>query len=84
MTAKEAYKKLVAKWPDLDAISCREYESVFAFCVIPRGATNVKDADKRFDCLCSVDKITGVVKTFKPFDIPAKEFRMGKDVKVFK
>lgn len=84
MTAKEAYKKLVSKWPDLDAISCREYDSLFVFCVVPRGATNVKNAEKRFDCLCSVNKKTSVVKTFKPFAIPVREFRTGKDIKTFK
>ena len=84
MSAKEAYKKLIAKWPDLDAISCRECETVFIFCIVPEGATNINMAKKRMDGLCSVDKKTGKVQTFKPFNIPLKEFRSGKDVKNFK
>lgn len=84
MTATEAYKKLVAKWPDLDAVSCRECSTLYIFCVIPKGANNIEMAKKRMDGLCSVNKVTGDVQTFKPFNIPVSDFRNGKEIKKFK
>lgn len=83
MTAKEAYKILVEKRPELDAISCYEYETLFAFNMAPKGY-DPKKANELIDCASSVNKETGLVRDFKPFHISPAEYLSGKQIKDFK
>lgn len=74
MLAKEAYSILTKKYPGVKVVDCYEYDSVFSFLITPgksRSQARVLDAS-----LC-VDKKSGVVRTFKPFDIPIDEYRRG-------
>lgn len=84
MTAREAYHKLITKWPDLDAVTCYEYKSIFVFNVVPKNYKNKSKDEVIFDSLCSVNKHTGDVRTFKPFNIPVKEYVNGKEIENFK
>lgn len=83
MTAKEAYKILSEKRPELAAVSCFEYDSRFAFSMMPDGA-DPDIVDKLIDCLLSVHKKTGEVRDFKPFHISVEEYRAGKRIVDFK
>lgn len=75
MTAKEAYKLLQPRLTNKKVVKCTEYDSVFVFQVAPEGFT--KDPNKLADCNRSVNKTTGQVKVFQPFDIPLAEYRRG-------
>lgn len=83
MTAKEAYRILVVKYPELDVISCYEYESIFAFITAPKGCDPQK-VKKLIGNTCSVNKETKVVRDFKPFHISLAEYNAGKQVLDFK
>lgn len=61
LTAKDAYKTLIAKRPDMYSESCMEYEKFYVFSLIPKGMTKV------YDGLYSVDKKNGTIKAFQPF-----------------
>lgn len=84
MNAKEAYKKLKRKWPEFSAISCTEYSTLFVFSVVPVGQESNKNYKNRLNNLCSVDKVTGEVKTFQPFFISRNDYLNGKNVSNFK
>ena len=82
MTAKEAHVKLIEKYPELRAISCYEYDSLFAFQTVPK---NYK-GDTRiplFNGAMAVVKATGKVRDIKPFNIPLAEYKNGKEVTDF-
>ena len=69
MTGKEAYTIIINKFKGRVVKSCYEYKSVYVF--------DLSRKEGELDALWSVDKETGVVKNFKPFDIPVEEYRTG-------
>lgn len=77
MTAIEAYKIFKGIHPDKDAHTCMEYDSCYVFML--EGSNR-----KSLDCLLSVNKVSGLVRDFKPFHIPLEEYKNGKDVAKFK
>lgn len=77
MTAREAYQILKSKFPSMEITSCNEYDTVFVFQLAP---ATVKNPSRLLTGLTSVDKKTGEVKTFKPYDIPFEEYENGKEV----
>ena len=83
MTVKEAHKIITTKLPDMDVVSCYEYETLFVFNVVPSGYAT-KKANKILDCSWSVNKETGLIRDFKPFHISVKEYRAGKQIMDFK
>lgn len=80
MTAKEAYEIFKAKRSDLVVLSCYEYDSRFVFqAVLPKYA-KLKDGNVVLDCLYSVEKKSGKLESFKPFNISIDEYQRGKKV----
>ena len=82
MTIKQAFALVSIKYPKLVAIRCVEFDSCFVFQMVPPKYKNTPDIV--YDCLNSVDKKTGEVRTFQPFHIPVEEYRNGKEIKNFK
>lgn len=74
MNAKDAYNRVMRKYPKTQIVSCYEYTTLFVF-----GTDN--DA---IDGLVSVNKTTGEVRDFKPFYIPVDEYRAGKKIANFR
>lgn len=81
MTAKEACDLLMKKMQGFEPIRCIEYDSVFAFAIVPNGA---QYSDKNLNSLWSVNKTTKQIRDFKPFHIPIGEYRNGKEIHDFK
>lgn len=80
MTVDEAYKIFKSKYANLVIKSCYEYDSRFVFeAVHPKYADATEDTII-FDCLYSVEKESGNLTPFKPFDIPANEYKRGQKV----
>jgi len=77
MTAKEAYALITSKYPTMRVASCCEYDSVFVFQLAPISATN---PTRLLTGLTSVNKKSGVVRTFKPTDIPFGEYQRGRKI----
>lgn len=84
MTAKEAYKTITERFTMWELVACFEYKSVYVFRFIPKGFDKTKPTNRLMNSLVSIDKKTGVIKPFKPIDIPKAEFRAGKEIKDFK
>ena len=84
MTAKEAYKAITEKFTMWNLISCREYDTVFVFQFIPKSYVKTKATNKLLNSAISINKETGIIKPFRPMDMPISEFRAGKEVKDFK
>ena len=80
MTAKEAYEIFKVKRGDLVVLSCYEYDSRFVFQAGTPKYTKLKDRDVILDCLYSVEKKSGKLESFKPFNISLDEYRRGKKV----
>lgn len=83
MTPKDAYKRFTNTCKGLTVVSCYEYDSVFVFNAV-RDKVNVNGTRPVIDSLYSVDKKTGKVLLFKPFNITVDEYRRGKEIKTFK
>jgi hypothetical protein len=81
MTAKEAYEKIVKWQPNMKVLECYEYDTLFTFQLVP-SEYSVKDIP--LNGLFSVDKKTGSIRSFKPFNIPITEYRKGKKITDFK
>lgn len=47
--------------------------------VLPK-CTKLKDGDVVLDCLYSIEKKSGKLESFKPFNISVDEYRRGKKV----
>lgn len=77
MTAKEAFYKVTSTMTGMRATSCHEYDSVFVFQMAPESA---KDPSRLLTGLTCVDKKTGVVRAFKPFEMSIDEYSRGKKV----
>lgn len=84
MTANEAYKNLIRKWPEFSATSCVEYSGIFVFNVVPIGYEKDKRYSKRMNSTIFVDKKTGEVGVFQPFNITVEDYKSGKTIKNFK
>ena len=82
ITVKDAYLFFSSRNKNLFVRSCYEYASVFVFDAIPK---SIKNRDSEIlDSLYSVDKITGQVKAFKPYDISLDEYENGKKIGNYK
>lgn len=77
MTAKEAFHKVINTMTGMRATSCYEYDSAFVFQMAPNCA---KDPSRLLTGLTCVDKKTGAVRAFKPFDMSIDEYSRGKKV----
>ena len=77
MTAKEAYIKMTKRVPGR-ITACHEYDTLFVFQIVPPALILSKSTGIPMDSLMCVEKSTGAIKTFKPFDIPSDEYRRGK------
>lgn len=82
MNAFEAYKLFVKKIPlnNKVVIRCFEYNSMFTFELGRSEHTN----KSMLGSVYCVDKQTGKVGVFQPFDISLVEYNAGKEVKNFK
>lgn len=83
MNVQESYKKLTEKFPERIVLSCYEYESCFVFQVVDKKYADVENANEVLDSLFSVDKKTGEIAAFKPFNIPADEYKRGKRIRIY-
>lgn len=79
MTVKEAHKIFKSEYSNLVVKSCYEYDSRFVFEAVSPKYADLKD-DIVFDCLYSVEKASGKLSSFKPFDISPDEYKRGKKV----
>lgn len=78
MDVKKAYSLLVSRYPNYRVTKCFEYDSLFVFQVI--SAKSSVNPDEAMDAMRSVNKKTGEVKVFQPFDIPLAEYKAGKQI----
>jgi hypothetical protein len=83
MTASEAYKKFTSKYDKLTVMSCHDYDSCFVFEAVPNNNAGTEAQHVVFDSLFSVDKSSGEILPFKPFDIPADEYKRGKRIRIY-
>lgn len=83
MTAKEAYELISEQLKDFQIVKCMDYSSVFVFQFIPKNVEQ-DEADHMIDCLRSVNKVTGVIRDFKPFHISINEYTRGYQVHDFR
>ena len=81
MTVKEAYELFKSTYNKLVVRSCYEYDSCFVFEAVSPKYVDVKD-DIIFDCIYSVEKTTGKLTSFKPFDISPDEYKRGREVQI--
>lgn len=81
ITAKEAYSLLKNKFKASEPSKCVEYNDIYVFVLEPT-ANFLKG--KMLDNLLSVNKHTGDIRTFKPFDIPIEEYKNSKEINDFK
>lgn len=84
MGVKEAYSIVTRTIPGQKVIKCIEYNTLFVFQMVSKNLKPSIQPDEVMDCLWSVNKKTGGVRNFKPFDIPLDEYRNGKQVNNFK
>lgn len=80
MTASEAYKKFTSEYEKLTVISCYEYDTCFVFEGVSKNFVGTEAQHMVFDSTYSVNKETGEVAPFKPFDIPDDEYKRGKKI----
>lgn len=79
MTLQEAIKILTKKFPNRKIIAAYEYDSVFVFSLVSKNS-KIDTDEGLFDCQTSVDKKTGEILTFQPWNISANEYKQGKKV----
>ena len=77
MTATQAYSILTIKNPGVQTGKCYEFDSVFVFELKPAMLRLSKNPGVMLDGSICVNKKTGMVRDFKPFHIPADEYRRG-------
>lgn len=78
MTAQEAHRKFTTTIGKLVIVACTEYDSRFVFQAVPPKYAKPELIDKTFDSLYSVEKKTGKIARFRPFDISEEEYQRGK------
>jgi hypothetical protein len=79
MTVDEARIVFANKYPNLEIISCYEYDSIYVFNAKPKKLTLQKN-QTMLDHAFAVDKNSPIVRAFQPFDIPIDEYRRGKQI----
>ena len=87
MTAKEAYQEITEKYPMWELYSCREYKTIFTFRFVRAEQLELNpnmSLNNLINNTVSINKETGIIRPFKPIDIPREEFRSGKTVENFK
>lgn len=84
LTANQAYKKLIAKMPTHQMISCFEYPDFFVFSAISKTIDVSETQGIYFSALASVNKKTGEIRSFSPLDISEDEYIAGKEVNDFR
>lgn len=83
MIVQEAYKAFTQARPYLEVLSCHEYDSCFVFHAVPPEFTTPDKADQVFDSLFAVNKTSGKITRFTPFDISADEYKRGKRIAIY-
>lgn len=83
MTASEAYNKFVAENEKLTVISCYEYDSCFVFEAVSNNYTGTEAQHVVFDSTFAVDKTSGKIIPFKPYNIPIDEYKRGKRIRIY-
>lgn len=83
MTAQEAYKTFMTERAGMVVLSCHEYDSCFVFQAVGSKMADNPEASKVFDSLYAVDKKTGKISAFKPFEMPIEEYKRGKKINIF-
>lgn len=81
MNLKEATKLFTTKYPNQKILSIYEYDSVYVFSSAPKNSKATSD-EGLFDCQTSVNKKTGKIQTFQPWNIPIDEYKRGKKLSV--
>lgn len=80
MTASEAYNKFISENDNLVVLSCYEYDSCFVFEAVPSNRANTDAQHMVFDSQIAVNKTSGEIAVFKPFDVPIDEYKRGKKI----
>lgn len=80
MTSKEAYQLIKQRNDDIEVVNCYEYKTVFVFQTIPKAVKGKVDPTKMLGNLSSVNKSTGEIRGFTPFNIPKEEYLAGVQV----
>lgn len=83
MTAQEAYRAFRNYKPDLEVMSCHEYESCFVFHGVPPKFATLEKADQVFNSLFAIDKKSGGIRVFQPLDLSANERQTVKRITIF-
>ena len=83
MTVSEAYKNFNSEYKNLTVLSCYEYDTRFVFEAVSNNFAGTEAQNMVFDSLFSVDKKNGEISVFKPFDIPADEYKRGKRIRIY-
>lgn len=81
MNAKECYKIIINKYPNMKAISCYEYKDIYVFNMVP---LDYYEKSIIMDSSFSVNKSNGTINVFQPFRMTSDEYLNGKEVKNFK
>lgn len=84
MTVKEAYVKVTSTVKNMVVESCYEYDTLFVFNMTPPNYRPSKPNDILMDSSYFVNKKTGKVGVFQPFQIPLEEYKRGKKVMNYK
>ena len=71
LRAKDAYLLIHNKYPSFEFDKCFNFEKFYTF--------SVKNTDG-INGVFSVDKLTGIIKTFNPMSISIREFNSGKEI----
>lgn len=80
MKYDQAYKLLSNKIGNVRITNCTEYKNIFVFEISNcNNDSNVIPLDN----LISVNKTTGAIKSFRPFDISKEDYRSGKQITTF-
>lgn len=83
MDVKMAYGLIARRYKDFKIIRCFEYDTRFVFQIVPKDLDETM-YDKHLNGLKSVDKKSGSIQTFIPFDMPLEEYNNGREIKKFK
>lgn len=78
MTVKEAYKRVQNKLASFAITECYEYADLYVFTYSPN-----KSSDKKIRFITmqiSVNKTTGEIRDFKPFNISVEDYNNGKKI----
>ena len=83
MKVDEAYKKFTSEYEKLTVVSCYEYDSCFVFEALSSNFVGAEEQDMVFDSTFAVMKDSGKITAFKPFNIPADEYKRGKRIRIY-